>query len=81
MAKIEALTGLRRSENRVREFLKSMGMKCRKIGMVLAKADANEQDTFKKELEPRLEQAQAGQRVIFFVEAAHFVLAPFLDLL
>ena len=30
---------------------------------------------------PRLEQAQAGQRAVFFVDAAHFVLAPFLGML
>jgi transposase len=32
-------------------------------------------------LEPRLAQARAGQRAVFFVEAAHFVLAPFLGVL
>lgn len=31
-------------------------------------------------MEPRLAQAQAEQRVVFFVDAAHFVLAPFLGL-
>ena len=30
------------------------------------------------ELEPRLAEAQAGQRAVFFVDAAHFVRAPFL---
>ncbi len=33
------------------------------------------------EWEPRLAQAQAGQRAVFFVDAAHFVLAPFLGIL
>ncbi len=32
----------------------------------------------KNELEPRLEQAKAGQRTIFFVDAAHFVLGAYL---
>jgi hypothetical protein len=32
-------------------------------------------------LEPRLAQARAGQRAAFFVDAAHFVLAPFLGFL
>ena len=32
----------------------------------------------KTELEPRLEQARSGQRAVFFVDAAHFVLASFL---
>lgn len=34
-----------------------------------------------EELEPRLAQARAGQRAVFFVDAAHFVLAPFLGFL
>lgn len=29
-------------------------------------------------MEPRLEEARAGKRAVFFVDAAHFVLAPFL---
>ena len=33
------------------------------------------------EMEPRLAEAQAGKRAVFFVDAAHFVLAPFLDFL
>ena len=35
MNKIGELTGIKRSENRVREFLKSIGTKPRKIGSVL----------------------------------------------
>jgi hypothetical protein len=30
---------------------------------------------------PRLEEAKAGKRAVFFVDAAHFVLAPYLGLL
>ena len=81
MAKIEEQTGIKRSENRVREFLKSIGMAPRKVGMIPAKADSEEQESFlKEELEPRLEEARGGQRVVFFVDAAHFVLAPFLGI-
>ena len=32
-------------------------------------------------MEPRLNEAKSGQRAIFFVDAAHFVLAPFLGYL
>jgi transposase len=32
-------------------------------------------------MEPRLEEAQAGKRAVFFVDAAHFVLAAFLGFL
>lgn len=82
MAKIEELTGIKRSENRVRKFLISIGMKHRKIGMVPAKADPEKQDEFvKKELRPRLNEAENGKRVVFFTDAAHFVLSPFLGFL
>ncbi len=82
MAKIEQLTGVRRSEQRVGVFLKGLGMGCRKVGMIPAKADVEAQQSFKEdELEPRLEEAKAGQRAVYFVDAAHFVLAPFLGLL
>lgn len=34
-----------------------------------------------QELQPRLQEAQVGKRAVFFVDAAHFVLAPFLGFL
>ncbi len=48
MATIEKLTGVKRSLERVRAFLKRMGMKCRKVGMIPAKADIDAQEDFKK---------------------------------
>ncbi len=82
MAIMETLTGVRRTPNRVRLFLKHIGMKCRKVGMIPAKADVAVQEAFKtNELEPRLAEAQAGHRAVFFGDAAHFVLAPFLGML
>ena len=48
MAVIEDLTGVKRSPDRVRAFLKSLGMSCRKVGMRPAKADPVCQATFKK---------------------------------
>jgi transposase len=81
-AKIKDLTGIERKESQVRAFLKALGMQCRKVGMLPAKADPDEQAAFKTDqLEPRLAEAQAGQRAAFFVDAAHFVLAPFLGFL
>lgn len=82
MGKIEELTGIQRSETQVRQFLKSMGMKCRKVGMIPAKADPEKQEQFKeKQLEPLLEEAKAETRKAFSVDAAHFVLSPFLGFL
>ena len=79
---IETLTGIKRSETQVRAFLTAMGMKCRKVGMVPAKADPLEQAVYRADqLEPKLAEAQAGRRAVFFVDAAHFVLAPFLGFL
>lgn len=50
--------------------------------MLPAKANPEQQAQFLvEELEPRLAQARAGQRAVFFVDAAHFVLAPFLGFL
>jgi hypothetical protein len=57
-------------------------MKPRKVGQIPAKADVAAQEAFKTEqLAPRLEEAKSGQRVVFFMDAAHCVFAPFLGLL
>jgi transposase len=50
--------------------------------MVPAKADPQKQKEFlEQEIQPRLDEAQTGKRAVFFVDAAHFVLAPFLGFL
>jgi len=46
--RIEEMTGIKRSSQRVRIFLKKMGMKYRKTGMVPAKANPIKQEDFKK---------------------------------
>ena len=48
VAKIEELTGIRRSETQVRQFLKSLGMRRLKLGAIPAKADPETQAIFKK---------------------------------
>ena len=50
--RIEEMTGIKRSSQRVRLFLKPMGLKYRKTGMVPAKADPIKQEDFKKTLKP-----------------------------
>ena len=46
------------------------------------KADIEAQEIFKTDiLEPLVEQAQAGKLLLFFVDAAHFVMLPFLGYL
>ena len=59
--KIEELTRIKRSPTQVRKFLKSMGMRCLKVGALPAKANPDEQEDYKKEkLEPRLKEAILG---------------------
>lgn len=50
--------------------------------MIPAKANPDQQMAdLAQEIEPRLVEAQAGKRAVFFMDAAHFVLAPFLGFL
>jgi transposase len=61
--RLEELTGIKRSAPQVSQFLKSLGLKRRKVGMMPAKADPEKQATFKQEqLEPLLETAQQGEK-------------------
>jgi len=48
MAKIEELTGYKRSEVQIWKFLKRIGLKCRKVGMIPSKVDLEKQENFKK---------------------------------
>jgi len=48
VAKIEELTGIRRSKTQVRVFLRNLGMRHRKVGSVPAGADPDAQEHFKK---------------------------------
>lgn len=78
-ATLTQLTGLTRSPTQVRTFLHRCGLRCRKVGSLPAKADPAVQAHFlATQLQPRLDEAVAGQRHVFFVDAAHFVLGAFL---
>jgi len=83
---IEQQTGIRRGLTQVRHFLKDqLGLRWRKTGAIpvppkeTVEEHARKQATFLREkLEPRLRQARRGRRQVYFVDAAHFVFAPFL---
>src|SRR5205807_8080896 len=65
-----------------RLFKKTLGLRWRKVGTIPAKADPQEQaDFLTDKLRPRLPQAQRGERTVLFVDAAHFLLGPFLGFL
>jgi transposase len=82
-------TGVRRGLTQVRAFLKThLGLRYRKVAAIPVPPKktivehAQEQARFlAQELEPRLHEARAGCRAVFFVDAAHFVWAPFLGCL
>jgi transposase len=81
-------TGILRSLTQVRHFLHSLGMKPRKVAAIpippksTMEEHAKTQAEFREtKLEPRLEEARQGIRQVLFVDAAHFVHAPFLGFL
>ena len=80
--RIQKLTGLKRSPTQVTVFMKKMGFKHLKTGQIPSKANPIKQREFlEKDLEPKLEEARAGKRKIFFVDAAHFVMGVYLTCL
>src|SRR3954453_4278128 len=88
-AVIEHRTGVRRGLTQVRHFLKDrLGLRWRQTGAIpvptkktIAEHARDQAAFLKGELEPRLEQARQGRRQVYFVDAAHFVFAPFLGCL
>jgi transposase len=88
-AVIEQQTGVRRGLSQVRHLLKEgLGLRRRQTGAIpvppgkTIQEHAREQATFlEKKLGPRREQARSNLRQVYFVDAAHFVLAPFLGCL
>jgi hypothetical protein len=65
------MTGIRCGPTQTPKFLKAMGMKPRKVGQIPSKADLQEQEAFKEaQLEPRLKEAKADQRLVFFMDGA-----------
>ena len=83
---IERQTGLRRGLTQVRQFLKyQLGLRWAKVGSIpcppkqTPEEHARTQAAFLREkLEPKLAAARRGERAVFFVDAAHFLFAPYL---
>ncbi len=80
-------TGVRMKPSACRNFLKKMGFKRRRCGLVPGKANDDEkqcqaqQKFHDEELQPVLEEAKQGKRTVLFVDAAHFVMGAFLGML
>lgn len=82
MERIRSLTGIVLKETQTRNTLHKLGLSYRKTGVIPGKADPQMQfDFFKNQLEPRLAEAAKGERKVYFVDAAHFVLGSFLGMI
>jgi len=82
VARIESLTGIRLSQSQTRRFMRKLGMKVRKTASIPGKADGQLQlEFYTTQILPRLAQAGNGERKVFFVDAAHFVLGAFLGMI
>jgi transposase len=79
---IEKLIGVSIKTEAMRRYVKFLGLKYRKVGAIPAKADIDaQQKYYDEQLKPRLDEAKAGKRQVYFVDAAHFVLGAFLSYL
>ena len=77
-SQIFSLTGILRSPTRIKAFMARHGLRFRKVGYVPGKADPEKQEAWLKEtLVPHYEEAKAGKRHLFFMDAAHFTLGAF----
>jgi len=77
--RIEELTGISRSPSQVRAFMKRIGLRYIKTGHIPAKADVEKQQKWVETiLEPAIKEAQKGECHLLFMDAAHFILQPFI---
>jgi transposase len=78
-SRIESITGLSRSPSQVRAFMKRFGLRYIKAGHIPAKADTEKQQQWVTTvLEPAIEEARNGECHLLFMDAAHFILQPFI---
>jgi transposase len=77
--RIEELTYISRSPSQVRAFMKRHGLHYIKTGHIPAKADVEKQQKWvETTLEPAIKEAQKGECHLLFMDAAHFILQPFI---
>jgi len=83
---IDKETSIRLKPSACRAFLKKMGMKCRRCGVVPGKAMDDDkqrqaqQEFHDQQLQSTLDEAKQGKRTVLFVDAAHFVMGAFLGM-
>src|SRR3954469_17986181 len=82
---IEQRSGIRRGPTQVRRFLRRLGLKPRQACAIPVPPKSTPQEhaqtqaqSLDDQLEPRLQEARAGRRQLYFVDASPFVFATFL---
>lgn len=79
IARIKDMTGIERSPTQVRAFMKRHDFHYIKMGHIPANADPEKQEEWiSTTLEPAIEEAKNGECHLLFMDAAHFVLQPFI---
>ena len=82
VAKIEELTGIKKSVSRVRAWMHKVGMKYQKTAQIPAKACPKAQKTWQVEVfEPLRKKAELGEITLLFGDAMHCVMGVFLSFL
>jgi len=80
--RIANLTGIELSTSQTRRVMHNLGMRYRKAGQIPGKADGELQLEFLDEqLRPKLDEAERGERKVFFVDASHFVMGSVIGML
>lgn len=80
--RINPLTGISLPERHARRNMKRLRLTLRKCGQVNGKTNPQLHfEFFQSEMQPRLHEAAAGRRKVFFVDASHFVLGASLGIL
>lgn len=78
-SEIKRLTGLDRGLTQLRVFMQSMVLNLVKWLQFPPKQIQKCRKILKKVLEPRLVEAEAGERQVYFLDAAHFILGVYLS--
>ena len=77
--RIEELTGIKRGVTQVKAFMQRHGLRYIKMGHIPAKADSEIQRQWEQQhLAPAIQSAQQGNSHLLFMDAAHFILMPFI---
>jgi len=87
--RIKEITGIKRSLTQIKVFLKKLGMKLLKPGLIpmgkgeksLEEKTKNQQKFVSNKLEPLLKEADKGERKVLFMDACHIQLACILGFL